>query len=323
MRIKSEDLRKSFSIFKSRLVSLLLLYKQNVIRWLELNWPVIQARLQLYIKLTRLDKPIGALLLLWPTLWALWLAFEGFPSLHLFLVFTLGVFLTRSAGCIVNDYADKNYDLHVRRTRDRPITSGKISTKEAMLVALTLLLIAFLLVLTTNAFTVKLSIIAVLLAVLYPYMKRVTYLPQFILGLAFSWGIPMVFAAQQGSIPSIAWLLFIGNLLWVVIFDTIYAMVDREDDLIIGIRSTAILLGEADRLFIAILQAMMMLVMIIIGIQINANLFYYICMISATGFMLYHQYLIRDRQPEKCFEAFLNNNWLGLSIFGGFLFNYL
>ena len=323
MQINTENLKKSLLEIRNRFAVKLNGYSKNVIRWYRDYSPVIRDRITLYTKLTRMDKPIGALLLLWPTLWALWLAFEGFPSLHLFLVFSLGVFLTRSAGCIVNDYADKNYDLHVKRTRDRPITSGKISTREAMLVALVLVSIAFILVLTTNAFTVKLSFVAVLLAMLYPYMKRVTYLPQFILGLAFSWGIPMVFAAQREEIPSLAWLLFIANLLWVVIFDTIYAMVDRDDDLVIGIKSTAILLGDADTVFIGILQFMMLLVLIMIGIQINAKLIYYSFMIPVTGFMIYHQYLIRDRQPEKCFNAFLSNNWLGMSIFGGFLFNYL
>jgi 4-hydroxybenzoate polyprenyltransferase len=323
MRINTEEFKNKLSDFKNRRVSQFHRLKKSVFLWIEKNWPIIKDRLKLYTKLTRMDKPIGALLLLWPTFWALWLAFEGFPSLHLFLVFTLGVFLTRSAGCIMNDYADRNFDLHVTRTQDRAITTGKITTREAFLVALVLVLLAFILVLTTNSFTVKLSFFAVLLAVLYPYRKRLTYLPQFFLGLAFSWGILMVFAAQRGSIPSIAWLLFITNLLWVVIFDTIYAMVDREDDLLIGVKSTAILLGDADKVFIAILQAMMLLVLVMIGLQISANLIYYCFMIPATGFMLYHQYLIRDRIPEKCFDAFLNNNWLGMTIFGGFLFNYI
>lgn len=291
--------------------------------WYHEHWPDIHARLLIYLELTRLNRPIGAMLLLWPTLWALWLAAEGFPSLHLLLVFTLGVFLTRSAGCVVNDYADRNLDRHVRRTKSRPLTTGRIDSREALYLAAGLVLIAFLLVLTTDRFTILLSFVAVPLAVIYPFMKRYTYIPQFFLALAFSWAIPMAFAAQAGAIPVIAWLLFIANILWVVVYDTIYAMVDREDDIKIGIKSTAILFAEADRFFIAILQSMFLLVLVIIGVQINAKLIYYLSLIPATGLMVYHQYLLRERQPEQCFAAFLHNNWLGMTIFGGFLLNYL
>ena len=287
------------------------------------NWPPARQKLEIYIRLTRLDKPIGALLLLWPTLWALWLASNGFPSIHLFLVFTLGVFLTRSAGCVLNDLADKDYDSYVSRTQFRPIATGEIKQKEALIVTVVLLFIALLLVLTTNKYTIYLSLVALPLAIIYPFMKRYTYLPQFFLGLAFSWGIPMVFAAQGNSIPNIAWLLFIANILWVVVYDTIYAMVDRDDDIKIGIKSTAILFADADKMFLAILQAMFLVVLITIGIQISAKLIYYWFLVPSTLFMVYHQYLIRDRTPEKCFCAFINNNWLGASIFGGFLFNYL
>ncbi|MFT5350792.1 MAG: 4-hydroxybenzoate polyprenyltransferase, partial [Gammaproteobacteria bacterium] len=187
------------------------------------RWPDIRSRLKQYILLTRLNKPIGSFLLLWPTLWALWIAAEGMPSLHLFLVFFLGTFLTRSAGCVMNDYADRSFDRHVERTQFRPLTTGTVSTKEAFLVAITLLVMAFLLVLTTNRLTILLSFVAIPLAIVYPYMKRHTYLPQFFLGLAFSWGIPMAFAAQSGVVPRIAWLIFIANVLWTVVFDTIYA----------------------------------------------------------------------------------------------------
>ena len=296
---------------------------QSIKSWVIRYWPIIKARLFLYTRLTRLNKPIGALLLMWPTLWGLWLSAEGVPSLHIFLVFVLGVFLTRSAGCIANDMADYDFDSHVKRTKTRPLTAGEISNKEAVLVALVLLLIAFLLVLTTNRYTVYLSIAAVPIAILYPFMKRVTYIPQFFLGIAFSWGILMAFTAQTNTIPNIAWLLFIANILWVVIYDTIYAMVDRDDDLKVGIKSTAILFDDADRVFIGIFQGMMLSVLIIIGVQIKAELIYYIFMFPVAGYMLYHQYLIHTRKPEECFRAFLNNNWLGMSVFGGFLFNYL
>jgi len=287
------------------------------------HWPEVKTRLLIYIQLTRLDRPIGALLLLWPTLWALWIAAEGLPSLHLFMVFSLGVFLTRSAGCVINDMADRNLDSQVRRTRLRPLATGRIAPREALLLACGLLLFALLLVLTTNRFTVLLSFIAIPLAVIYPFMKRYTYVPQFFLGLAFSWGIPMAFAATTGAIPNIAWLIFIANILWVVIYDTIYAMVDREDDLKIGIKSTAILFDDADRPIIGILQLMFLTVLIIIGIQIKAEIIYYCSLVMGAGLMLYHQYLIKDRMPDKCFRAFLHNNWLGMSIFGGILLNYL
>ncbi len=302
-------------------------YRKNIYwlvhDWIIRYWPIIKSRLRLYIRLTRLDKPIGALLLMWPTLWALWLAAGGIPSIHILLVFILGVFLTRSAGCIANDMADYDFDSHVERTKTRPLTSNQISKKESFIVAMVLLLVAFTLVLTTNRYTVYLSIAAVLIAIIYPYMKRITYIPQFFLGIAFSWGILMAFSALTNSIPNIAWLLFIANILWVVIYDTIYAMVDREDDVKIGIKSTAILLDDADKVFIGIFQFFMLIVLSIIGMQIQADLIYYKFMIPVAGFMLYHQYLIRNRKPEDCFRAFLNNNWLGLSVFGGFLFNYL
>ena len=291
--------------------------------WIIENLPIIKERLLLYKRLTRLDKPIGALLLLWPTLWALWLSAEGLPSLHILIVFVFGVFLTRSAGCIANDMADYDFDSKVERTKARPLTSGELSKKEAVLVALGLLTMAFLLVITTNRFTVYLSIAVVPIAIIYPFMKRITYIPQFFLGIAFSWGILMAFTAQTNTIPNIAWLLFIANVLWVVIYDTIYAMVDRNDDVKIGIKSTAILFDDADRTFIGIFQLMMLSVLVIIGIQINANLIYYAFMIPVGCYMLYHQHLIRHRRPEECFRAFLNNNWLGMSVFGGILFNFL
>ena len=261
--------------------------------------------------------------MLWPALWALWIAAEGTPSLHLFLVFTLGVFLTRSAGVIFNDFADKKFDPHVERTRERPLATGKVSSREAFLVAGLLLLVAFLLVLTTNTFTVYLSFCAIPLILIYPYMKRHTYIPQFFLGIAFSWSIPMVFAAQSNSLPRIAWLLFIANTLWVVIFDTIYAMVDREDDLKIGIKSTAILFAESDRFMIGILQGMLLTVFVIIGIQLKLGFIYYGALGVVTAIMIYHQILIKDRLPKQCFRAFLNNHWLGAAVFAGICLDYL
>jgi 4-hydroxybenzoate polyprenyltransferase len=292
-------------------------------QWLHHNWPPISDRLLLYINLTRLDKPVGILLLLWPTLWAVWIAAEGLPTLHLLAVFTLGVVLTRSAGCVFNDMADRKFDSQVRRTAKRPLASGRIGSREALLVACVLLLIAFMLVLTTNRYTVLLSFVAIPLAVIYPLMKRYTYVPQFFLGLAFSWGIPMAFAAQTGEIPDIAWLLFMANILWSVVYDTIYAMVDREDDMKAGIKSTAILFDDADRTIIGILQGMFLAVMIITGIQIEAKMLYYVSLGPAAALMVYHQYLIRHRLQDDCFRAFLNNHWVGLIIFVGICLNYL
>ena len=293
--------------------------KEQVIR----HWPRVKERFLCYLTLIRFDKPIGTVLLLWPALWAMWIAAEGAPSPHLFLVFTLGVFFTRSAGVIINDFADREFDVDVERTRERPLANGKVSPAEAFAVAGILLSTAFLLVLSTNKFTVYLAFCAVPLMVIYPYMKRHTYIPQFFLGIAFSWSIPMVFAAQTGSLPRIAWLLFIANTLWVVIFDTIYAMVDREDDLKIGIKSTAILFAESDRFIIGILQAMLLAVFVIIGIQLKAGFIYYGSLVMVGAIMVYHQVLIKDRLPEQCFKAFLNNGWLGAVIFAGICLNYL
>ncbi len=295
---------------------------QRIDDWRIAHWPGIKDRLWQYIQLTRLSRPIGALLLLWPALWALWIASEGLPSLHLLIVFVLGPFLARSAGCVMNDYADRHFDGHVERTRLRPLATGQVSGKEALMVAITLLLIAFLLVLSTNRLTILLSFVAIPLAVIYPYLKRHTYLPQFFLGIAFSWGIPMAFAAQTGTVPRIAWLLFIANLLWTVVFDTIYAMVDREHDLQIGIKSTAILFDDADRTIIGILQVMTLIVLLIIGNQLTLLWPYYTFLVVAAGFSIYQQYLIKDRSPDKCFQAFLNNNWFGASIFIGIALAY-
>ncbi len=298
-------------------------YRQSGLSCLQANWPGIRQRLAYYALLIRFDKPIGTLLLLWPTLWALWIAAEGRPSLYLVMVFVLGTFLTRSAGCALNDLADRDYDLHVERTRNRPLARGLITNKEALLVCAVLLFLAFILVLTTNRLTILLSFVAVVLAGGYPFMKRYTYVPQFFLGLAFSWGIPMAFAAQTNAVPRIAWLLYIANILWAMIYDTIYAMVDREDDIRIGLKSTAILFDDADRTIIGIMQALMLLVLLIIGRQLELGWLYFSGLALASSLMLYHQYLIRERLPELCFAAFIHNNWLGAVIFVGIVSSYL
>lgn len=290
--------------------------------WLRRHWPGMRKRLRLWGELIRFDRPIGTLLLLWPTLWALWIAAAGPPTIHLLLVFVLGVFLTRSAGCIANDLADRAYDPYVERTRARPLASGQISRLEAVGVALVLLGVALLLVLTTNRLTVLLSLAAVPIAIIYPFMKRYTYVPQFFLGIAFSWGIPMAFAAETGSVPRIAWLLLTANLLWVVVYDTIYAMVDREDDIRLGVKSTAILFADADRVIIGIIQVMFLSALLLIGHQLAFGNAYYSSVVVAAGFIVYHQYLIRDRLREHCFRAFLNNNWVGFVIFAGIALQY-
>lgn len=291
--------------------------------WLAQHWPGIRQRLIAYAYLTRMDKPIGTLLLLWPTLWALWIAAGGIPSIHLLLVFCLGTFLARSAGCAVNDYADRNIDPHVGRTVQRPLATRAIRPPEALLVAGILLLLAFGLVLTTNTFTVLLSLGAIPLLAIYPFMKRYTYIPQFFLGLAFSWGIPMAYAAQAVPLDRVTWLLYIANILWTMIFDTIYAMVDREYDIEIGVKSTAVLFADADRFIIGVMQVMLLLVLVIVGRQLGLGGSYYLSLLLVVALMMYHQYLIRGREPENCFRAFLNNHWLGAAVFAGIFFSYV
>ncbi len=276
-----------------------------------------------YLLLIRLNRPIGIFLLLWPTLWGLWIASEGFPNTKILVVFLLGVFLMRSAGCILNDIIDKDFDKFVSRTQNRPLASDKLSSIEAFIVAISLIFIAFLLVLTTNTLTVQLSFIAIILAGIYPFLKRHTYLPQFFLGLTFGWSIPMAFAATTNSIPKIAWLLLIANILWAVVYDTIYAMIDREDDLKIGIKSTAILFDDADRFIIGLIQSLVLIALIVIGQQASLNTIYYFSLIIGGGLFLYQSYLIRNRDPKKCMQAFLNNNWFGLVVFIGLYINYL
>ncbi len=290
---------------------------------MNLNWPQIRERLLQYYYLTRLNKPIGIFLLLWPTLWALWVASEGKPDFTVLFVFIAGVVLMRSAGCVINDYADREVDPHVTRTRDRPVASGKVLPGEALILFVVLSLTAFSLVWLTNMLTVYLSFGGALLASVYPFMKRYTHLPQVVLGMAFAWSVPMAFAAQTGTVPRLAWLIYVITVIWAVIYDTMYAMVDREDDLKVGIKSTAILFGEADRVIIFVLQIMMFIALGLLGKQANLTTPYYICMSAAGMFALYQQYLIKNRIPVHCFRAFLNNNWLGAFLFIGIFLSYI
>ena len=280
------------------------------------------SRTQALLDLIRFDKPIGTLLLLWPTLWALWIAAEGLPPVDLLLIFTAGTFLMRSAGCIVNDLADRNLDGGVTRTSARPLVTGAVSVREATLFFLVLMALAFGLVLLTNPLTVKLSFVAALLASVYPLMKRITHLPQLVLGLAFSWGIPMAFAAVSGELPAGLWLLVAANFLWTVVYDTKYAMVDREDDLVVGIKSTAILFGRADRLIIALLQVVCLACWWLAGSHFELGAVYRLSLLVVVGLFGYHLYLIRHQDRDACFRAFRHNNWVGLTVFLGIALDY-
>ena len=289
----------------------------------DINWPYLRDRAQQYYLLTRMDRPIGIFLLLWPTLWALWVAAEGLPSWHVLLVFVSGVFLMRSAGCVINDYADREIDPLVSRTRERPIAAGRVKPNEALWLFAVLCLLAFALVLTMNALTIKLSFVGVGLAAIYPFMKRYTHLPQVVLGMAFGWAIPMAFAAQTGSVPKVAWLMYVINVVWSVVYDTMYAMADREDDIKAGVKSTAILFGDADRVIIGLLQGMVLLGLFLLGQQLGLGVAFYISLAVVVALGVYQQYLIRLRQPAMCFKAFLNNNWLGAVVFAGLVISYL
>ncbi len=276
----------------------------------------------LYARLMRLDKPIGILLLLWPTLWALWIAGEGHPRPWVVAVFVLGVVLMRSAGCVINDFADRDFDRHVRRTASRPITAGQVSPREALVLFGVLSLLALGLVLTLDRLTVQLSLVGAFLAASYPFTKRFTHLPQAYLGVAFGWAIPMAFAAQTGEVDPRSWWLFAAVVLWALIYDTMYAMVDREDDLKIGVKSSAILFGRYDRLIIGLLQLAMLAVLLVVGRLFGLGLWYHLGLAVAAGLMLYHQWLIRDRDRERCFRAFLHNQWIGVAIFAGLVLDY-
>ncbi len=290
--------------------------------WL-MNVRVKQPKFKQYARLMRLDKPIGILLLLWPTLWALWIAAEGVPNAMILSVFIGGVILMRSAGCVINDYADSDIDKHVTRTKHRPLVQGVVTRREALILSMLLALAAFGLVLMLNLYTIALSVVAVVLAASYPFMKRYTFLPQVYLGMAFSWAIPMAFAAQTGTIPVYAWLLFVTSVVWTTAYDTLYAMVDRKDDRRIGVKSTAILFGDADRLIVGALQCIVIGCLLVLGIKLQLSGFYYVSLGIGGGFFLYQHFLIRDRDEAGCFQAFLNNNWFGASVFAGLFSHYL
>jgi 4-hydroxybenzoate polyprenyltransferase len=280
------------------------------------------SRLDLYARLIRFEKPIGFYLLLWPTLWALAVAAEGSPDGWILFVFVSGVFLMRSAGCAINDYVDRDIDLHVARTRERPLTSGQIEPREALAVFAVLGLIALLLVLTLNRLTILLAVAGVLLAASYPYMKRFHYLPQVHLGAAFGWGIPMAFAALTGAVPKQAWLLYVATLVWTVAYDTMYSMVDREDDLKLGVKSTAILFGDYDRIMIGVFQLLFLLTLVLVGLDLEFSAVYYLGLGVAVLLLGYEQFLITDRVPAHCFAAFLHNHWVGAAVFAGIMGHY-
>lgn len=274
-------------------------------------------------QITRMDKPIGTYLLLWPTYWALWIASDGWPTLHMLLVFSLGVFLMRSAGCVINDFADRKIDGAVKRTQNRPLVTGALSSSEALQLFATFVLIAFGLVLTLNHYTIMLSLVAVFLAASYPFMKRITHFPQVVLGAAFSWGMIMVFAQEQGQIPTVAWLLFSANVLWTVAYDTMYAMVDRDDDVKIGVKSTAIIFAHNDKRIILFLQLMTLALLFTVGDMLAFGWPYQLSLVVAAGFFCYQQILIAGRERERCFQAFLNNHYVGLIVFVGVAIEYL
>ncbi|MGO1247789.1 MAG: 4-hydroxybenzoate octaprenyltransferase [Oceanisphaera sp.] len=280
-------------------------------------------RWRAYMALSRLDKPIGTLLLLWPTLWAVWIAGQGQPSPWVLVVFVVGVFAMRSAGCVINDYADRHIDGHVKRTVGRPLPTGELTERQALGFFALLVVISFLLVLTTNSLTIKLSVAGLGWAALYPFMKRYTHLPQLFLGIAFSWAIPMAFAAQGNSLPAGLWLLFAANLTWTIAYDTMYAMVDRDDDLKIGVKSTAILFGKHDKLIVGLLQLTTLLLLVAAGLTFALGSLFYWSLLGCAGLFVYQQRLIRDRERMPCFSAFLNNNFVGMLVFIGIVLTLL
>ena len=279
--------------------------------------PRWRERLRQYWLLVRGDRPIGWLLLLWPTWWGLWVAADGVPPLWPLLVFSLGVWLTRAGGCVINDYADRWLDSSVERTKQRPLATGAVSGREALWVFVVLMLLAFALVLTLNRLTILMSVVGVLLAASYPYLKRYTYLPQVYLGMAFGWGIPMAFAAIQGEVPAVAWVLYVGNIFWATAYDTWYAMVDREDDIRMGAKSTAILFGEMDLVAQGVLYACMFAALVLVGREAGMGLWYWAGLAAALLLVAYEFAIARTRDRDACFRAFLHNNWVGMVIFAG------
>lgn len=275
-----------------------------------------------YLLLARLNKPIGIFILLWPALWALWLASDGKPDPLVLTVFCLGTVLMRSAGCVINDYADRGFDPHVERTKLRPIAAGKVAPKEALALFVGLSLSAFGLVLLLNVYTIMLSFVGAFLAASYPFMKRYTHLPQAYLGMAFGWAVPMAFAAQQNQIPPVAWVLYLAVMLWALVYDTMYAMIDKDDDLKIGVKSTAILFGDYDRHVMAVLQLIILGLLAQVGLMKGLGWIFYVGLSVAAGFSVYQQWLIVARDRQKCFQAFLNNNWFGVTVFAGICMAY-
>lgn len=282
----------------------------------------LQNKVQPYIELMRLNRPIGILLLLWPTLSALWIAADGKPDVVVLTVFILGVIIMRSAGCVINDYADRKIDGLVARTMNRPLITGTLQAKHALITFAVLGVTAFILVFQLNSLTIWMSLIGLFLAASYPFMKRYTYLPQVYLGAAFGWAIPMAFAAQTGTVPTVAWLLFSANILWATAYDTFYAMADRKDDLLAGVKSTAILFGNDDKVIIGILQVSFLSVMTMIGGQLEMSLSYYIGILVAAGFSIYQHKITKNKEPARCINAFLNNNWVGAALFIGIVIHY-
>ena len=297
-------------------------YRVRFHPWTTNELPGILGTLGDYIRLTRLDRPVGIWLLLWPTLWAVWIAGRGKPDPRLFVIFVCGTVLMRSAGCAVNDYADRSFDPHVARTADRPLAQGRITTTEALILFAVLALAALALVLQLNKLTLLLALGGAFLAVTYPFIKRFLSVPQLYLGIAFGWGIPMAFAAQLEHVPNVALLFMIANLLWVTVYDTIYAMVDRDDDLKIGVRSTAILFGDSDRHILAVLQALTLLALYLAGRLLNMSGWYYAGLTAGALFFIRQLVLIRNRDRDACFRAFLESHYFGMSVFIGILLTY-
>lgn len=296
--------------------------RQLTERW-KVYGPTLRDRAWQYAQLMRWHRPIGALLLLWPMMWALWIAGEGRPDFSVVVIFILGVWVMRSAGCVINDFADRNIDPYVERTRDRPLASGRVQPAEALALAAMLLCIAFLLVLLTNRPTVIMAFLGAFLAASYPFTKRFTYLPQVYLGAAFGWAVPMAWTAQTGELPgAVGWLIFLTAVIWATIYDTEYAMVDREDDLKIGVKSAAILFGDLDRHIIGVLQATMLLALVLLGINVGLGIWYYLGLAMAAAMFGYQQWLIHGRERRRCFQAFMNNNWLGAAVFAGLAAHY-
>jgi 4-hydroxybenzoate polyprenyltransferase len=279
-------------------------------------------RLLAFTQLMRLDKPVGALLLLWPTLAALWIAADGDPPLLIVSAFVVGTFVMRATGCVINDIADRNYDRHVQRTENRPLTQGRVSLTEAYALFVILALIGLAIVMTLNRMTQLLAVLGVAITVAYPYLKRWTHLPQVVLGIAFSWGIPMAFTAAGQSLPGIAWLMFTASLLWIIAYDTEYAMVDRRDDLEIGIKSTAILFGRIDRFMIGALQLSALILFLLVGLNAGFRHIYYVAIVIIAALFISQQYLIKNREEQACLAAFRNNTWVGLSLFLGTVTEY-